>query len=201
VSAGPDSLPALPFTLRPLVPPVVAERDGDALSIAAGPRTDWFVDPRTGDAVADAPALVGTVEGDFVLSARVEATLGAAFDAGALVVWRDRSTWAKLALELSPGGDPMVVSVVTRGVSDDCNSHEVDGAATWLRIGRIGSAFAFHASADGRRWSFVRHFRLGAEPSVDVGLQAQSPSGSGCTARFDSIRFEERTLDDLRSGA
>ena len=54
----------------------------------------------------------------------------------------------------------MVVSVVTRGVSDDCNSFVVDGASVWLRVARVGSAFAFHASTDGSNWSFIRHFAL-----------------------------------------
>ena len=62
---------------------------------------------------------------------------------------RATSSWAKLCFEYSPQREPMVVSVVTRGLSDDCNSFVVDGATVWLRIARVGSAFAFHASTDG----------------------------------------------------
>jgi regulation of enolase protein 1 (concanavalin A-like superfamily) len=75
------------------------------------------------------------------------------FDAGVLFVHADDTTWAKLCLELSPQGQPMIVSVVTRDVSDDCNSHPLEGAESWLRVARLSSAFAFHVSRDGERWS------------------------------------------------
>ena len=68
----------------------------------------------------------------------------------------------------------MVVSVVTRGVSDDCNSFVVDGTSVWLRIARIGGAFAFHASTDGVGWSFVRYFALATAGEPSVGFAAQS---------------------------
>ena len=122
------------------------------LRIAAGPKTDFFVHPGTGDARSNAEARLEAVDGDFVLSARVEVTFASTFDAGALFVWGDEGRWAKLAFELSPQGERMVVSVVTRGRSDDCNSTVIDGDAVWLRVARIGEAYAFHSSLDGETW-------------------------------------------------
>ena len=116
-----------------------------------------------------------------------------------LVVHESDGVWAKLCFEYSPQREPMVVSVVTRGVSDDCNSFVVDGASVWLRVARVGSAFAFHASTDGSNWSFIRHFALeGGEPSV--GFAAQSPTGEGCAVTFEQIAYEAARLGDLRSG-
>lgn len=169
------------------------------MEITAGPRSDFFVHPGTGDVRANAEARVEPVEGDFVLSARVEARFAATFDAGALFVWGDDGRWAKLALELSPQGERMVVSVVTRGRSDDCNSAVVEGDAVWLRVARIGEAYAFHSSLDGETWEFVRHFYLAGD--VKVGFEAQSPTGDGCTATFTDIRLERRTLLELRDGS
>ena len=94
----------------------------------------------------------------------------------------------------------MVVSVVTRGVSDDCNSFVVDGASVWLRIARIGAAFAFHASTDGVAWTFVRHFALEAAGDPSVGFAAQSPTGDGCAVTFERIAYQAERLGDLRSG-
>jgi regulation of enolase protein 1 (concanavalin A-like superfamily) len=170
------------------------------VTIAAGPRTDWFVHPGTGEATLNAPAELAPVEGDFQLRARVEVDFAASFDAGVLVVWHDERTWAKLCFELSPDGEPMVVSVVTRGVSDDANSTVIDGNAVWLRISRIGAAFAFHSSTDGERWSLVRHFALGQDGELLAGVLAQSPTGAGCTARFTHVELTHATLDDIRSG-
>ena len=179
--------------------PADSTRSATELAIAAGAHTDWFVDPGTGTVKADAPALLTPEAGDYVFSACVTAGLAATFDAGALVLWHDERTWAKLALELSPQGEPMVVSVVTRGTSDDCNSRVVDGNSLWLRIAQIGAAHAFHVSSDGRRWDLVRHFSLG-QPQLEVGFEAQSPTGEGCRAVFSDVRLEALTLADLRSG-
>ena len=193
-------LAQLPFALHRLGEPAALVVE-DTVQIAAGPRTDWFVDPATGAATMNAPALVGAVTGDFLLAARVEVAFAATFDAGALVVRHDETTWAKLAFERSPNAEPMVVSVVTQGTSDDCNSTAVDGGFTWLRIARIGQAFAFHASADGRTWNLVRHFRLEPADELEPGFEAQSPLGEGCAATFSDIMFAARTLAELRDGS
>jgi len=175
--------------------------DGASLAIGAGPRTDWFVDPQgEAEPVMSAPALVGHASGDYVLSARVTAGLEATFDAGALVLHAHERAWAKLCLERSPQGEAMVVSVVTRGVSDDCNAIVVEDDHVWLRIARRGPAFAFHASGDGRRWQLVRHFALQPVDELAVGFLAQSPMGEGCAVTFDWIRFAAERLGDLRGG-
>ncbi len=195
-------LDALPFALHWLGEPAEWSNANDVLTIAAGPRTDWFVDPAgTSEPVLSAPALLGEVAGDFVFSARVEVDFAATFDAGVLVVHAGELTWAKLCFERSPEDEPTVVSVVTRGVSDDCNSVTVDGNAVWLRIARLGAAFAFHSSTDGSHWRLVRHYALASHEIVALGFLAQSPLGEGCTTRFDEISFAWRRLDDLRSGA
>ena len=120
---------ATPFALRPLGTAFSSSVGGDSLTIVAGPRTDWFVDPGLGRARLDAPGFVGATSGDFLFSARVEVEFAATFDAGVLAVWRDEQTWAKLCFEYSPDREAMVVSVVTRATSDACNSTVVDGSA------------------------------------------------------------------------
>jgi regulation of enolase protein 1 (concanavalin A-like superfamily) len=172
----------------------------DPLRLVAGPRTDWFVDPGGDTSTLNAPAVVERVRGDFILGARVEVDFAATFDAGALVLRHDDRTWAKLCLEYSPDGEPMVVSVVTHGVSDDCNSAVVEGNAAWLRVARIGLAGAFHFSTDGSRWQLVRHFRLVEDDELEAGFLAQSPTGGGCTATFTEITFAAKTLASLRNG-
>jgi regulation of enolase protein 1 (concanavalin A-like superfamily) len=170
-------------------------------TITAGPSTDWFVHPGTGEAKLDAAAELEPVTGDFQLSARVEVEFAATFDAGVLALWHDEQTWAKLCFEYSPDDEPMVVSVVTRGVSDDANSTVIDGNAVWLRVARIGAAFAFHYSTDGERWNLVRHFALGTDGELQAGFLAQSPTGDGCTASFSHVQLTSATLADIRSGA
>lgn len=176
--------------------------DEASLNVVAGARTDWFVDPqRSTEATLNAPALIGTSSGDYLLCARVTVDFAATYDAGVLMLHESDDVWAKLCFEYSPQREPMVVSVVTRGVSDDCNSFVVDGASVWLRIARIGRAFAFHTSTDGERWNFVRHFALDGAREPSVGFSAQSPNGNGCAVAFERISYRAERLDDLRSGA
>ena len=106
----------------------------------------------------------------------------------------------KLASEVSPQGEPMVVSVATDGRSDDANAFVVPGDAVWLRISRIGAACALHARLDGEEWRFVRHLALPAPDGLRAGFLAQSPTAGGATARFDAIGFVPERLADLRSG-
>jgi regulation of enolase protein 1 (concanavalin A-like superfamily) len=196
------SIAAVPMPLRWLREPQSwSVPDATSLLVAAGPRTDWFADPQlSSEPTLNAPALVGDPSGDFLLSARVTVNFAATYDAGVLVLYASDRIWAKLCFEYSPQREPMVVSVVTRDVSDDCNSFVVDGESVWLRVARVGPAFAFHASTDGVVWNFIRHFALeaGAEPSV--GFAAQSPTGDGCAVTFTQIAYEAACLGDLRSG-
>jgi regulation of enolase protein 1 (concanavalin A-like superfamily) len=194
-------LPGLPLPLRWRIAPERWHHGEDgSLSIGAGAGTDLFVDPGGGTPALNAPRLLGSPVGDFQLSARVTVEFAATFDAGVLLLYADDRAWAKLCFERSPQGEALVVSVVTRGVSDDANSFAVAGRTAWLRVTRVGPAYAFHASADGGRWRFVRHFALDAPGGVAVGFLAQSPTGSGCTAVFADVRHSPETLVDLRSG-
>jgi hypothetical protein len=171
------------------------------ISITAGAESDWFISP-AGDLVkSNAPiALFVPPDHAFCLRARVTVEFAATYDAGTLFVYAHDALWAKLCFEYSPQQQPMVVSVVTRGVSDDCNSVCVEGNSVYLRVYRQGEALAFHYSLDGHYWHFVRHFSLGDLGQVRIGFSTQSPTGQGCRASFSEIRYTPVSLSDLRNG-
>jgi len=195
------TLPAIPATLRWQVLPVSWNTGDDgALTITAGPHTDLFVDPQGADAALNAPRLLFSPPGEYMLSARMTVGFTSTFDAGVLLLYADQHSWAKLCFEYSPQGQPMIVSVVTRGFSDDANAFVVDGNQVFLRIARLGPAFAFHASTDGAYWQLIRHFTLDTSAPIAVGFVAQSPTGAGCTATFERISYTAGRLSDLRSG-
>ncbi len=194
------TIESLPFTLTWQPMPVEFRSGSNSLVAEAGGETDLFVDPGTQATRWNAPRLVGQVTGDFTLAARVNVDFRTTFDAGALLIWANDHSWAKLCFELSPQGNPTVVSVVTRVVSDDCNSFTTDRGEIWLRLARLGPAVAFHASTDGRRWDLIRHFGPEIDAEALVGFVVQSPRGAGCVARFEEISFTPSRLADIRSG-
>jgi hypothetical protein len=138
---------------------------------------------------------------DFLLSAKVTVEFTYTYDAGVLFLYLNHDTWAKLCFEYSPQNEAMVVSVVTRGRSDDCNSAVIGSNTVYLRVYRQANAVAFHYSTDGKTWHFVRHFTLGDLANFRVGFAVQSPTGKGCTVLFSEINFKYATIPDLRSGA
>jgi len=172
------------------------------LTLVAEPGVDWSNDALGASSQTDATLLGFEAPAEFSLSARVRvAGRRTTFDAGVLALWADSDHWAKLCFEYSPDGHPMVVSVVTNGFSDDCNSTLVTTDAVYLRVMRTGAAWAFHASTDGVSWDFVRLFRLNATGPIRVGFLSQAPMGESCVARFDEIRFSHDVPQDLRDGS
>jgi regulation of enolase protein 1 (concanavalin A-like superfamily) len=190
--------PEFDWHVRPTGP---AQIGTSSIAFAAGPRSDLFTDPAGGEPQTNAPLLLGRPSGDFQLSARVSAPLAATFDATALIVWASDSAWGKLALEYSPQGASTIVSVVTRGVSDDANAFTVPDAVAWLRIARRGDTIAFHASIDGRWWSLIRYFTIPGADEASAGFLVQSPTGDGLDGRFNEIEWTAGPLAELRNGS
>jgi uncharacterized protein len=195
------------------------------LTIASGKKTDWFVDPFDGTVSRNAPILLFTPApgpaSDYLLSARVTVKFAAKWDAGALMLWGDDHHWAKLSFELSPDRQPTLVTVVTRGASDDCNSSSLPGHSVYLRIARNSSqkisstssqnsspkssqnskTYVFYYSTDGSNWHILRTFDLGPDlPTnmpIAVGFESQSPAGSGSVATFSAISYEKKRLGNI----
>ena len=96
--------------------------------LRAEPHTDYFVDPRAIDPpTASAPLLLTTPgHGPFQFTAALRIHNESAYDAIALFVYDSPRTWGKFAIERSPGGQDLLTTVITRGVSDDANGPAVD---------------------------------------------------------------------------
>jgi len=198
----PFNLSAIPVALQWKNTPIDwSIEPGNSLTIMAGKETDWFVDPAGGINKNNAPiALFAPPDANFLLSTRVRVDFAADFDAGVLHIHVGNDHWAKLCFEYSPQQQPMIVSVVTRGVSDDCNSAVIDGKEVYLRIAHTSPTIAFHYSLDSRYWHLVRYFTLGKADTLQAGFSSQSPIGAGCKAVFSEICYRIGSLKDNRNG-
>jgi regulation of enolase protein 1 (concanavalin A-like superfamily) len=194
-------IPGLP-ALRWTGEPGGATFEDGTLELVASAGVDWSNDATGGPDQQRATALAFESPEWFSLAARVAVTAPrSTFDAGALALWADADHWAKLCFEFSPQSHAMVVSVVTNEFSDDVNSTLVAADSVHLRIVRVGPGWAFHSSADGEHWDFVRLFRLQTALPVHVGFLAQAPLGERCIARFDEIVLRDDIPRDLRDGS
>lgn len=200
------NLPALSFPLdwEDGVEPPSWKVTETGLEATAAPGTDWYVyaPAPAAHAPTSAARLLGVPpEGDWQFSARITVDFNGKYDAGTLFLLADESHWSKLCFEYSPDEQGMVVSVVTRGVSDDANAWNVEDDTGWMRVSRVGEGFAFHASNDGERWEFVRCFGFGIDAPIKAGFGVQAPEGQGCKVQFTDIAFKQETLADLRNGS
>lgn len=194
------TLPVLPAALTWQNPPDQWELAGAALHITAGGVSDLFTDPAGTLVKNDSPRATFVPDPQFTLSAHVTVDFAATYDAGVLMIYVDSAHWAKLCFEYSSQGEPMIVSVVTNDLSDDCNSIPLARNDVYLRITALGQAFAFHYSEDGVFWRLVRYFSLRQTANLRAGFSSQSPTGAGCHALFDQLQYRPLAVKDIRSG-
>jgi hypothetical protein len=174
--------------------------EGGGIRITAPAKCDYFRDPAGVMNNDSAPYLHLDASGDFVLRAHVRHPFRFTYDAAALMVRSDAEHWAKLCFEATDFNTHAVVSVVTTGVSDDANGVNYHWPAVWLQIVRRGNFFGLHYAPDGEHWNMVRYFGLDMPATVQVGMVAQCPVGTGSEIDFLYFSLEQRTVSDLRAG-
>lgn len=169
---------------------------GTELTIRSGKETDWFVDPFDSTVHNTAPMLLFTPATDYILSVNLRVGFKTKWDAGAFMIWAEDHNWAKLSFELSPEKQPTMVTVVPRGVSDDCNSIPISGNAVYIQIAK-SAPYVFYSSIDGKNWQVLRVFNLDNAVKVGVGFESQSPAGDGTEGVFSGIHYQTQKITDI----
>ncbi len=168
-------------------------KDG-VLTIKAGEKTDWYIAPTGTDQVSTSPLLLFPAPKNFWFSAKVTVDFKSLFDAGALVLYVDEKNWVKFAFESPNGKTGSIISVVTRGLSDDNTGAPIEGNSVYLEVSKTGQAIFLFYSTDGKKWNVTRAFNLGPEQPLQFGFSAQSPKGAGSTVTFSDIRYKAEAL-------
>jgi regulation of enolase protein 1 (concanavalin A-like superfamily) len=199
-TAGPV-LRGLPSTFHWRNNPAVWTAKDGVLTIKAGEKTDWFISPIDGKASANSPIMLFPAATDFSLSSKVTVDFRAQWDAGVLAVYADETHWAKFCFEKTVEQKPAIVSVVTRGLSDDSTAMPIDGNSVYMKIAKSGQAIFLYYSTDGTKWTVVRAFSLGpASQSLQIGFSAQSPVGAGSTTTFTDVQYKPNAVANLWTG-
>jgi regulation of enolase protein 1 (concanavalin A-like superfamily) len=189
-------IPAIPRPLRWENMPKSFTAQGNSLVITAGEKTDMFRDPNVTYNTDNAPKLMFRPDDDFVLTVSVEHAFENKWDGGAIVLKQDSLHWIKFCYEKDYTGARRVVSVVTKDISDDCNSVSFTGNRTWFKMAKAGKVITLYCGENGRDWFLVRHLQFETRPGFEVGFLAQSPTGKQCTVTFSEIRYEARKIKD-----
>ena len=190
----------IPHPLHWVNTPMNYAYDNGKLTIEAGPKTDMFRDPNVTYNTDNAPKLMFEADTDFVLSAAIEHSFIQKWDGGALVVWEDSLHWIKFCFEKDYTGARRVVSVVTKDVSDDCNSVEIKQNRVFYKLAKAGNVITLYYSDDRKNWLLVRHLQFNNKKKLNVGFLAQSPTGESCKVIFSDIEYAAKKIIDPYTG-
>ncbi|WP_407523969.1 DUF1349 domain-containing protein [Lacibacter sp. MH-610] len=172
---------------------------GNTLTINAGAKTDMFRDPNVTYNTDNAPKLLFKTTEDFVLISKIEHAFTSKWDGGALVIKADSLNWVKFCFEKDYTGTRRIVSVVTKDISDDCNSVAMSSNTAWFKIAKAGNVITLYTSSNGNKWLLVRHFQF-HPGEIQVGFLAQSPTGNSCRVLFSEITYKQKTISDPYKG-
>jgi hypothetical protein len=189
----------LPFLPRPLFwenTPLQFHWDSAHLIIESGGKTDMFRDPNVTYNTDNAPKLLFVADSNFVLTASIHHIFFSKWDGGAIVLKADSLNWIKFCFEKDYTGRHRVVSVVTKGISDDCNSAPVQGNTVFYKVAKAGNVITLYYSMEGRHWFLIRHLVFDSQTPLKVGFLAQSPTGKSCTVTFSNIHYSARKIRD-----
>jgi regulation of enolase protein 1 (concanavalin A-like superfamily) len=195
-SADTLRMPSLPGPFFWENKPIRVRQSVGHLLIEAGEKTDMFRDPNVTYNTDNAPKLLFVADSNFVLTAAIHHNFVSKWDGGAIVLKTDSLNWIKFCFEKDYTGQHRVVSVVTKGISDDCNSAAVTGNTVFYKVAKAGNVITLYYSLEGEHWFLIRHLVFDSSVPLKVGFLAQSPTGKNCTVTFSDIHYSTRKIRD-----
>ena len=189
-------LPSIPYPLSWENKPMNFSVQENGMTIEAGEKTDMFRDPNITYNTDNVPKLLFLPDRDFVLSCAIEHGFANKWDGGAIVLKSDSIHWIKFCFEKDYTGAKRVVSVVTRNISDDCNSIAMDTNKAFFKMAKADRVVTLYCSKDGITWLLIRHLQFDTKPGFKIGFLAQSPTGTKCEVRFSNITYQAIKIKD-----
>lgn len=194
------SLPEIRHTLSWENKPLGVTYDLGKLTIIAGRKTDMFRDPNATYNTDNAPKLLFPADSNFVFTVGITHSFANKWDAGGMVLKADSANWIKFCFEKDYTGARRVVSVVTRDISDDCNSVALTSNTVFFKMAKAGKVVTLYYSSDRKSWMLVRHFQFESSKPMMLGLLSQSPTGEKCSVTFSGIQYEKKKIKDPYKG-
>ena len=190
----------IPYPLKVFNSPLNLNITGDSvITITSKEKTNLFNSPGNNYYKQNAPMLLFHPDSNFILCAKISAELQEVYDVAALVMYQNNDLWAKLCYENSINKEATVVSVVTRGYSDDCNSIKIADNYIYFCIAKKGNEISFHCSSDNVNWYLVRHFNFDFNTNeLMIGFAVHSSRRDMFSAKFSDINYSNSILENMR---
>jgi regulation of enolase protein 1 (concanavalin A-like superfamily) len=191
---------SIPYALSFENSPLSYSLGNEGIVLVAGAKTDMFRDPNVAYNTDNAPKILFQADNDFVLTAAIEHAFASKWDGGAIVIKQDSLNWIKFCFEKDYTGAHRVVSVVTKNISDDCNSVEVKSDKVFYKMAKADNVITLYFSTDGKKWFLVRHLQFDTSAGFKVGFLAQSPTGEKNQVKFSNITYQAKKIKDPYAG-
>ena len=175
----------------------------DSLEMVSSPETDFFIEPgQPPYNKANAPLMLMPVDNakPFTFSIKVNPTHLVKYDAGMAFLYVNDSEWLKFAFEVDERMIGRIVTVKTKGFSDDNNHDVIPEKSVYLKISSDTKVLGFYYSLDAKTWQLVRVFKNEYGENLKIGIGTQSPAGKGNKSIFSEFQFTETSVKDFRMG-
>jgi uncharacterized protein len=190
----------IPHSLFWINKPSAFKINAQSIWIEAGEKTDMFRDPNVTYNTDNAPRLSFMADSNFVLTVKIHHDFANKWDGGAIVLEADPLNWIKFCFEKDYTGIHRVVSVVTKDISDDCNSVAISGNEVFYKIAKSGNVITLYYSENAEKWFLIRHLQFNTQAPIKLGFLAQSPTGKSCKVNFSNITYSTKKIGDPYSG-
>ena len=170
--------------------PKLWERQGAAIHLQTDAGTDFWRKTHDGGIRDNGHFYSRRVEGDFTAEVRLSGRYRDQYDQAGLMARSDGTTWLKCGVEFVDGVQ-LASTVVTRDWSDWSVMPIGDPAAVWWRLRRHAETFEVAYSLDGEVYVTLRQAFLTESPSLEVGIMACAPKGSGFSVTFERFTVEQ----------
>lgn len=179
-------------------------QDSSKLKFSVGEKKDFFNDPNGKLSNNTAPLLLSIVDNTkpFTLSAKVtpEFTPTGLYNAAVLYIYVNDRLYQKFCFEQDERGKHRIVTVRTKGTSDDNNHDVVEQPFVYMKISSDTKTIASYYSLNNKNWQLVRLYRNDYPKKIGVGLSAQCPVEKGSVSYFEDIKLESSSVKDFRLG-
>ena len=168
------------------------DSEKEVLIIEPNQETDFWQKTRYGFENDNGHFLYTEVMDDFMLEARLSLNFQNQYDQAGLMIRLSSDFWLKTSIEHEQEDEDKLGVVVTRDGFSDWSSQEYSGRLKDIsfRIEKEGPDFlVYFKEMPESGWTQLRMTHLKESDSINCGLYACSPVGSGFSARFDYLKI------------